>query len=353
MRQRHPSTEALQIALSLLALLLVLLFARDAHSARGTQSAETPTTVFETLPSAQFNTSVGPTGALLVETLGPQGLDVGGLASLLVLPYNPSTFAGGTPPGTLAGRGSIAMDTVDGSLWVKTDLGKSLNWSPINTSGNFSCPAGTFMNTFIAPNGYTCANASFSNILGTVSAAQMLALPSGDVYVGNGSGQPQAQALSGDITMNSSGVTTLKNTGAGAGSCTNCNVSVDAQGRVTAYANGASGGSGGGSVVAGGAAQNVLVKAGSYWVNGTTDTVIVGTGSLEWFHVPECSTLGVGATWSFTNDSVTGTVVVSLGGSDVFESWMQSPATSAVVLSEPLAIEVSCPTAGGTTLYVK
>lgn len=37
---------------------------------------------------------------------------------------------------------------------------------------------------------------------------------------------------------------TLKNTGIGAGSCTNCNVSIDAQGRVTNYANG-SGGSGG------------------------------------------------------------------------------------------------------------
>jgi hypothetical protein len=47
-------------------------------------------------------------------------------------------------------------------------------------------------------------------------------------------------ALTGDITTSVGTVaTTLKNTGAGAGSCTNCSATLDAQGRVTAYSTGA------------------------------------------------------------------------------------------------------------------
>lgn len=52
------------------------------------------------------------------------------------------------------------------------------------------------------------------------------------------SGVISAAELSGDVTTSGSNVTTLKNTGAGAGSCTNCSVTFDAQGRETAYSSG-------------------------------------------------------------------------------------------------------------------
>lgn len=56
----------------------------------------------------------------------------------------------------------------------------------------------------------------------------------------------------GDVSGSSSGNTllntplTLKNTGIGSGSCTNCNITFDAQGREVSYANGTGGGGGGG-----------------------------------------------------------------------------------------------------------
>lgn len=53
----------------------------------------------------------------------------------------------------------------------------------------------------------------------------------------------QTPALTGDVTTSAgSCATVLKNTGIGAGSCTSCNISIDAQGRVTTYANGTGGG---------------------------------------------------------------------------------------------------------------
>ncbi len=61
------------------------------------------------------------------------------------------------------------------------------------------------------------------------------ALPSTQIFVGNGSGVATAVVASGDWTISNTGAATLKNTGPGAGSCAGCNLTLDAQGRVTAY----------------------------------------------------------------------------------------------------------------------
>lgn len=50
---------------------------------------------------------------------------------------------------------------------------------------------------------------AFTDISGTATAAQMLALADGDIYVGNGSNQPAAVAMSGNVTISDTGATTI------------------------------------------------------------------------------------------------------------------------------------------------
>lgn len=103
------------------------------------------------------------------------------------------------------------------------------------TSAAFSDLAGSLSsvqdyNTIVTPGSYTNADITvdahgritaasngeggggdFSEITGTVAADQMLPLPDGKVYIGDGSNQPVARTFSGDVTTNNTGVTTIKN----------------------------------------------------------------------------------------------------------------------------------------------
>lgn len=65
---------------------------------------------------------------------------------------------------------------------------------------NFTCGANTFVDQWTAPNTFTCVQPSFANLAGSISAAQMLALPTNDLYIGNGANQPVATAVSGDLS---------------------------------------------------------------------------------------------------------------------------------------------------------
>lgn len=75
---------------------------------------------------------------------------------------------------------------------------------------NFSCPANQWIDQWTGPNTFTCVQPGFTNLSGSISAAQMLALPSADIYVGNGSNQPAAVAMSGDVHISNTGATTIQ-----------------------------------------------------------------------------------------------------------------------------------------------
>lgn len=86
------------------------------------------------------------------------------------------------------------------------------------------------------PNFFTVNAATVDGWLGYTPLTA--ALPSSQIFVGNASNVATAVTASGDWTISNTGVATLKNTGPGAGSCAGCNLTLDAQGRVTAYAPG-------------------------------------------------------------------------------------------------------------------
>lgn len=94
--------------------------------------------------------------------------------------------------------------------------------------------SGTVANGVAGQVGYWAGNGATISPENNLTGAQMLPLASGSAYVGNASNVPVATALSGDITMNNAGVTTLKNTGLGSATYAYpTSITVDNQGRTT------------------------------------------------------------------------------------------------------------------------
>lgn len=109
-------------------------------------------------------------------------------------------------------------------------------------------------------------------------------------------------AFTGDITTSAgSSATVLKTTGTGAGSCTNCTVTFDAQGRETAYSTGA------GSAC-------VLCLISTQTASGSTTLSWIGLGSTYNDYLVKCSNINVSASGAQP------TIVLGHGGGPTYDS---------------------------------
>lgn len=169
-------------------------------------------------------------------------------------------FAGtaqNNPPRTGGGGGSItSITSTGGSITVTNPGGPTTNLEVSVAAGGITQltgdvtagpGTGSQASTIVA-SAVTLAkmaNIATSSFIGRVTAGPGVpqALTAANAWTILGV-QPAANfpALTGDITTTAGALaTTLKNTGPGALSCTSCNVTIDAQGRVTAAANGSAG----------------------------------------------------------------------------------------------------------------
>ena len=122
-----------------------------------------------------------------------------------------------------------------------TSLSASLPLTYNNVTGAFGIQAGnTSQNGYITSTDWNTFNGKLNS-----------SLNSGFIFVGNGSNVATGVAVSGDATISNTGAITLTSVISG-GTCTNCNLSFDAKGRITVAASG-SGGGGSGTVTTVGA----------------------------------------------------------------------------------------------------
>jgi trimeric autotransporter adhesin len=162
--------------------------------------------------------------------------------------WTPESMSGDA---TIADIGVLTLATVNSNVGT---FGSStaINTITVNAKGLITAvttnaviaPAGTLTGTTLASNVVNSSLTSVGTITSGVwngtplTAPYMLALPTNDIYVGNGSNQPAAVAMSGDATIVSSGALTLatvnSNVGSFGSSTAIPSFTVNAKGLITA-----------------------------------------------------------------------------------------------------------------------
>lgn len=157
-----------------------------------------------------------------------------------------AVFAGGTVVGginQLTGDGTAGPGNGSQSFTLATVNANTGGFGSASSVATFTVN-GKGLLTAAASTAIQISESQVTGLTTDLSNKLATALASGAIFVGNGTNLAAAITPSGDWTINNAGVATLKNTGSGAGSCLNCNITFDAQGREVSWANG-SGGTGG------------------------------------------------------------------------------------------------------------
>jgi hypothetical protein len=147
-------------------------------------------------------------------------------------------------PATLSGDATLAAG---GALTVQAIGGKAVSLGgPLATTGGGSItlamPGSTATFTLPSTSKTLLAN-DFSNIgSASLPALNMLPLPNAEIYVGDSAGQPAAEAMSGDATINASGAVTLATVNTSPGTTTCSTITTNGKGLVTSNTSASCGG---------------------------------------------------------------------------------------------------------------